>query len=90
MRRACLGLGALFLAAWTVLAADKDTQLGEARRKELTDSYADRALVLLRQAAAHGGAEDAALMRRDPTLEPLRAREGFQKLLAELEEKVRK
>jgi hypothetical protein len=36
MRRACLGLGALFLAAWTVLAADKDTQLAaNTRTKKL-------------------------------------------------------
>ena len=80
--------GAGFLCRCVTLA-DKDAQLDKARRKELTDNYADRALVVLRLAAAQGGV-DAALLKRDPTLEPLQAREGFRKLLAELEEKAKK
>jgi hypothetical protein len=66
--------------------ADRAAQLPEPRRKELAKSYGDRALSLLRQAVAHGY-KDVAYMRQGPDLEPLRAREDFRKLLADLEEK---
>jgi hypothetical protein len=67
-----------------VTLADKDKQLPEPRRKELTQSYADRALTLLRQAIAHG-LRDAAHLKKDPRLEPLQGRDEFQKLLGDLE-----
>jgi serine/threonine protein kinase/tetratricopeptide (TPR) repeat protein len=76
---------AVFLCRCVTLA-DKDAQLDEAKRKELAQSYADRALALLQQAVARGF-KDAAHMRKDPALEPLRAREEFRKLLADLEGK---
>src|SRR5262249_12249687 len=66
-----------------VTLAGQDAQLAEARRKELARGYADRALELLRQAVAHGY-KDAAHMKKDSDLEPLRGREEFKKLLAEL------
>jgi tetratricopeptide (TPR) repeat protein len=69
-----------------VTLADKDAQLDEAKRKELAKSYADGALAQLRQAVAHGY-KDAARMKREPALEPLRAREEFRKLVADLEGK---
>jgi hypothetical protein len=66
--------------------ADKDAGLAEAERKELANRYADRALAMLRQAVARGYT-NAAHMRQDAALEPLRAREEFQALLAGLEGK---
>jgi hypothetical protein len=63
--------------------------LADARRRELAQSYAGRALKLLRQSVAKGF-KDAAHMRQDPDLKPLQAREEFNKLLAELEAKSKK
>lgn len=48
--------------------------------------YADRAMELLRQ-AAKAGFNDAALMKRDTVLDPLRDRADFQRLLIELQSK---
>jgi hypothetical protein len=80
--------GSQFLARCVGLA-EKDARLDEARRKELTQDYADRALVLLRQ-AVEGGSIDANGMRKDRNYDSLREREGFKKLLAELEAKGKK
>ena len=60
-----------------------------ARRKELARGYAERALALLRQAVQRGF-KDAARMKKDPDLEPLRTRDDFKKLLAHLEGKASK
>ncbi len=48
--------------------------------------YADRALELLQQ-AVKAGYKDAAHMKKDTDLDPLRDRDEFKKLLAELEKK---
>jgi serine/threonine-protein kinase len=72
-----------FLSRCIPLAA-KDTQLPEARRMELAKSYGDRALAALRQAVARGY-KDADHLKKDKDLDPLRGRDDFQKLLAELE-----
>jgi tetratricopeptide (TPR) repeat protein len=69
--------------------AGKDGRLAEAKRRELAQAYADRALALLRQAVVRGF-KDAAWLKKDPDLEPLRAREEFGKLVADLEAKTRK
>ena len=74
---------ACFLAGCVPLAA-KDAKLPEARRQELARGYADRALAALRQAVADGY-RDAAHMKKDTDLDPLRARADFKKLLADLE-----
>jgi eukaryotic-like serine/threonine-protein kinase len=63
-----------------VTLANKDAQLAQ--------SYAERALALLRQAVAQGY-RDAARLKKDPALEPLRTREEFRMLLAELEGKIK-
>jgi serine/threonine protein kinase/tetratricopeptide (TPR) repeat protein len=63
---------------------EKDPHLDETQRKEIARSYADQSLALLRLAVARGF-RDAAGMRKDPALAPLRAREEFRKLLASLE-----
>jgi hypothetical protein len=69
-----------------VTLAGKDGQLVEAKRHELAQRYADLALAQLRQSVARGY-KDAVHMKQDTDLEPLRAREEFRKLLAELEGK---
>jgi tetratricopeptide (TPR) repeat protein len=74
---------ACFLARCIPLA-EKDAKLPQARRQELTKSYGDRAVQALRQALAHGY-RDAAHMQKDTDLDPLRGRDDFQKLLAELD-----
>jgi tetratricopeptide (TPR) repeat protein len=63
---------------------EKDTRLSESKRKELVKTYADQAMDRLRQ-AVKAGWKDAAHMKKDTDLDPLRGREDFQKLLAELE-----
>ncbi len=50
--------------------------------------YANRAMELLRK-AADAGWKDAAHMQKDPDLDPLRKRADFQKLLADLEAKLK-
>jgi tetratricopeptide (TPR) repeat protein len=69
--------------------ADKHTQLADAKRRELARSYADRALALLRQAVERGF-NDAVQLKKDPDFEPLRAREEYRKLVADLEGKTKK
>jgi serine/threonine protein kinase/tetratricopeptide (TPR) repeat protein len=64
--------------------AEKDAKLPEAKRKDLAKSYADRAVEALRQAVAKGY-KDADHLKKDPDLDPLRERDDFRQLLAELE-----
>jgi serine/threonine protein kinase len=63
--------------------AERDARLAEARRKELARSYQDQALAALRQALARGF-KDVAQLEKGKDLDPLRAREDFRKLLADL------
>jgi hypothetical protein len=74
---------ACFLSLCAPLA-QKDAMLSESRRKDLARQYGDRAIALLRQAVAKGY-KDAAHMKQDTDLDPLRGREDFKKLMAELE-----
>jgi serine/threonine-protein kinase len=64
--------------------AEQDAKLPQARRQELTKSYGDRAVQALRQALAKGY-KDAANVKKDSDLDPLRGRDDFRKLLAELD-----
>jgi serine/threonine protein kinase/tetratricopeptide (TPR) repeat protein len=66
----------------------KDAQLSETGQADLARRYADRALTLLKQAVAHGF-KDAENMKTAGDLEPLRTREEFRKLLADLEGKTK-
>jgi serine/threonine protein kinase len=71
-----------------VTLANQDARLDDAGRKELVQGYADRALALLRQAVTMGFT-NVARMRQDPDLQPLRTREDFLQLLADLEGKTK-
>jgi eukaryotic-like serine/threonine-protein kinase len=71
---------------YSLTLTEKDSQLAQQRRQELAQNYTDRALALLQHAVARGF-KDAARMKQDPNLKPLRAREEFRKLLADLEGK---
>jgi serine/threonine-protein kinase len=67
--------------------AQKDAKLSVAKRQELARSYADRAMALLRQAVA-AGYKDAEHMKKDKDIDPLRGREDFKKMLADVEAKA--
>jgi tetratricopeptide (TPR) repeat protein len=70
--------------ALCVPLAEKDAQLPEAERPRQARAYADRALELLRRAVANGY-QDIAHLKKNTELDPLRSRNDFQELLAELE-----
>jgi serine/threonine protein kinase/Tfp pilus assembly protein PilF len=61
--------------------------LASVRSADKKQEYADRAMDLLHR-AVKAGFQDAALMAKDTELDPLRARDDFKKLLAELAEKA--
>jgi serine/threonine protein kinase/tetratricopeptide (TPR) repeat protein len=75
--------GACFLALCVPLAG-KDKELTEAKRTQMARTYADRAMAALRQ-AVRAGYKDAAHMKKDTDLDPLRNRADFRKLLSDLE-----
>jgi serine/threonine-protein kinase len=67
-----------------VSLAERDSRLAVSQRKERAQGYAGRALATLRQ-AVQNGYKDAAHMRQDTDLDPVRGRPEFQKLLQKLE-----
>jgi serine/threonine protein kinase len=81
-RRAASVLGAC------AIRAAKDPTLTEEARKDVARRYADRAMALLRQAVARGY-NDAADLRKSGLMQPLRQREDYRRLLAELEQKTK-
>jgi serine/threonine protein kinase len=64
----------------------KHAKLDEKRRQAAAQFYADAALKLLREAVSKGF-QDVVHMKQDTDLDPLRPREDFRKLVAELEGK---
>jgi tetratricopeptide (TPR) repeat protein len=78
---------ACFLSQCIPIVAQR-TKLDEKQRQEAAQFYGDTAMKLLRDAASKGY-KDVAHMKIDTDLDPLRPREDFQKLVAELEEKVK-
>jgi hypothetical protein len=58
--------------------------LASAKTSNKKEAYADRAVELLRR-AVQAGWRDAAHMRKDTDLDPLRGRDDFQKLFRQLE-----
>ena len=67
-------------------AAERDPKLSPADRTRLKARYADQAMHYLRDAATRGYDHSVAMMA-DPDLVPLRARDDFRKLIADLEAK---
>jgi hypothetical protein len=67
------------------VAAAKDGKLTPADRTRLKAQYADRAMESLHQAVAKGF-QNAAALKSDPDLAPLRSREDFQKLVQEVDQ----
>jgi hypothetical protein len=59
---------------------------GKVKNAQQEELYAGRAMELLRQAVLKGF-HDLAHMKKDTDLDPLRKRQDFQKLIAELEAK---
>jgi serine/threonine protein kinase len=76
---------ACFLSLCIPIVARHD-KLDDKQRKVATQFYGDAAMKLLRDAVSKGW-NDAAHMKKDTDLDPLRKREDFQKLVAELEGK---
>jgi hypothetical protein len=68
--------------------ATSAARAAEAWRQQQARFYGDQALAMLRTAVARGY-KDAAHMKEDKDLDPLRGRGDFQKLLAELEAAAR-
>ncbi len=73
-----------FLARCVPLA-EQESKLTAAKQKELAQTYADRAMKLLRQAAARGLVDSSLL--RPTAFDALRKREDFKELVQELETK---
>jgi hypothetical protein len=71
--------------AQCVAVVEKDPALSPEQRRQQATSYGDRAMALLREAVAKG-LKNADLLK-DEDFDPIRNREDFQKLLAELEAK---
>jgi serine/threonine protein kinase len=74
------------LFAGCVRLAAQDERLTADKRQELAKTYGDRALSALRQ-AIDKGAKEVGQMAKDPSLDPLRSRADFQKLLADVKAK---
>src|SRR5262249_52430452 len=73
---------ACFLSLCVPIVAKHD-KLDATQRKEAAQLYGDAAMKLLRDAVSKGY-KDLAHMKKDADLDPLRQREDFQKLIAEL------
>ena len=90
-RRADLNSGNLYdlacVSSRASAAAARDPNPSPADRARLGARNADRAMHLLRQAAARGW-NHPRVLRKDPDLDPLRGRGDFRKLAADLEAKT--
>ncbi len=76
---------ACFLSGCIPIVAKHD-KLDEKQRKEAARFYGDQAIRLLCD-AVNKGYQDAAHLKKDTDFDPLRQREDFQKLVAQLEGK---
>jgi serine/threonine protein kinase/tetratricopeptide (TPR) repeat protein len=74
---------ACLLSRCIPIVANHD-MLADAQRKQAVQFYGDAAMRLLRD-AAHKGFKDLAHLKKDTELDPLRQREDFKKLIADLE-----
>jgi hypothetical protein len=82
-----LNIGCVF--ARSAAAAENDSKIAPSERNRLKAQYANRAMEFLHQAVARG-LQNAAQIKTDPDLAPLRPREDFQKLVQEVEQKSKK
>jgi tetratricopeptide (TPR) repeat protein len=78
-------LAAIMLTRCSTLAG-KDAKLTDADRKRLTETYAARAVQMLREALARGWSNIVQL-KTGAVFAPLRLRDDFQKLVVEIEKK---
>ncbi len=76
---------ACFLSRCIPIVAKHD-KLNDKQREAAAQFYGDAAMKLLREAVSKGY-KDVPHMKKDTDLDPLRQREDFQKLVAELEGK---
>jgi serine/threonine protein kinase/tetratricopeptide (TPR) repeat protein len=76
---------ACYLSRCVPIVAKHD-KLDDKQRQEAAQFYSDAAMQMLRDAVSKGF-KDMALMKKDTDLDPLREREDFKKLVAELEGK---
>jgi serine/threonine-protein kinase len=76
------------LLARASTTAQRDKKLADPDRERLARQYAERAVELLREAAAKGfkGPANVGRLNEDPDLDPLRERDDFKKLVADLED----
>jgi serine/threonine protein kinase len=81
--------GAACMLAQCVPVVEKDDKLAAARRQAGIAFYADQAMAMLRDAVAKGY-KNIDHMQTDKDLDPLRAREDFKTMVAELGAKVKK
>jgi serine/threonine protein kinase len=81
--------GAACMLAQCMPIVEKDDNLAAARRGAEIAFCADQAMTMLRDAIAKGY-QDANHIQTDKDLDPLRPREDFQRVVAELEAKVKK
>ena len=81
--------GAACMLAQCMPIVENDDKLDAAIRQAEIAFYADQAMAMLRDAVAKGY-KDADHMQTDKDLDPLRAREDFKTVVAELEAKVKK
>ena len=81
--------GAACMLAQCMPIVEKDDKLAAPRRQAEMALYADQAMAMLRDAVAKGY-KDADRMQTDKDLDPLRAREDFKTVVAELEAKAKK
>jgi tetratricopeptide (TPR) repeat protein len=73
--------------ALCVPLAEKDGKLPEAKRKELAQQYAERAVGFLRQSIDTGWT-DAEWIKQDKDLDPIRDRDDFKQCVADLNKKL--
>jgi tetratricopeptide (TPR) repeat protein len=77
------------ILARCVPLAKGDSKLNSSQREERAQDYANRALALLRQ-SVQNGYTDVVHIKTDTDLDPLRSHPEFQKLLRELEERMKR
>jgi hypothetical protein len=78
---------ACFLCRCVPIVAKHD-RLDDRRRKEAVQFYGDAAMKFLREGVSRGW-KDVGPMKKETDLDPLRKREDFKKLIAELEGKAK-